>query len=128
MLLIFAAIVLEYSLRTYKRRDQLSPSALRLWAAPRFRLFCGAVVVAYVGIFIRCVYRIPELIEGWGSDMMRIESEFIALEGVMIVLTVAAQTIFHPGYCFPALANTFGSKRGKDMSVSESDVEMVGRT
>lgn len=49
--------------------------------------------------------------EGWGGELMRIESEYIALESVMIMLTVLAQTMFHPGFCFPALANTFGKKQ-----------------
>ena len=39
---------------------------------------------------------------------MRIEIEFVILEGVMICLTVMAMTVFHPGLCFPALGNTMG--------------------
>ncbi|KAF2242873.1 RTA1-domain-containing protein [Trematosphaeria pertusa] len=123
VLVVFAAFATEYAIRTYRRRDQLSASASSLLSSMRFRLFAASVIVAYIGILIRCVYRIPELVEGWGSDMMRQEGEFIALEGVMIVITVAAQTIFHPGYCFPALASTFGKKGQK--SISESDVEMM---
>lgn len=127
VLVIFAALVTEYAIRTYKRRDQLSPSALALWANSKFRLFAGAVVVSYFGILIRCIYRIPELIEGWGGSLMREEVDFIVLEGVMIVITVAAQTIFHPGIFFPALANTFGKKEKSSKSVSDSEVEMFGR-
>ncbi|KAF1842546.1 RTA1-domain-containing protein [Cucurbitaria berberidis CBS 394.84] len=129
VLVVFGLLVVEYSVRTYKRRDQLTHSALELWGNRRFRFFCGAVVVAYVTIFIRCVYRIPELLSGWGGPLMRVETDFIVLEGIMIVLTVAAQTIFHPGFCFPALANTFGKKQNhsKVTSVSDSEVEMFGR-
>jgi hypothetical protein len=61
--------------------------------------------------------------------LMRNEAEFIALEGVMIVLSVAALTIFHPGYCFPALASTIGKnkKLSQEKSIDEtSDVEMIG--
>ena len=59
---------------------------------------------------------------------MRNETEFIILEGVMIVLSVLALTIFHPGFCFPALGNTIGKKsrasRGKSVD-DASDVEMM---
>ncbi|KAF2262754.1 RTA1-domain-containing protein [Lojkania enalia] len=126
VLIIFAAIAGEYAYRTYIRRDSLSAEAIRLWNSRRFRLFLGATIIAYLGIFIRCVYRIPELIEGWGSKLMRNEVEFIVLEGIMIVISVIAQTAFHPGYFFPALAGTFGRKKA-EKSVNDSDVEMVGR-
>lgn len=125
MLAIFAVLVLVYSFRTYRRRDQLSTSALALWSNRRFKFFCGAVVVAYITIFIRCVYRIPELLGGWGGELMRIELEFIILEGVMIALTVLAQTLFHPGLCFPALGNTIGKRKHTNGSMSEVEVEML---
>ncbi|KAF2443078.1 RTA1-domain-containing protein [Karstenula rhodostoma CBS 690.94] len=126
VLAIFAAIVLEYSFRTYRRRSQLSPEALSLWSSTKFRLFVGAVVVAYFGILIRCIYRIPELMGGWANDIMRNEPEFIVLEGVMILVTVVAQTAFHPGWFFPALGGTlFNKKKGGAKSMSESETEMA---
>ncbi|KAF1837331.1 RTA1-domain-containing protein [Decorospora gaudefroyi] len=126
VLAFFGLLVLEYSIRTYRRRDQLSTSALDLWSNLRFKLFCGAVLIAYTTILVRCVYRIPELLGGWGGDLMRMENEFILLEGVMIALTVLAQTVFHPGLCFPALANTVGKKAGYvKESGSETQIEML---
>lgn len=80
------------------------------------------MVVAYFGILIRCIYRIPELLGGWANDIMRNEPEFIVLEGWMILITVIAQTAFHPGSFFPALGATIGRK-GK--SISESEMEMT---
>ena len=56
---------------------------------------------------------------------MRIELEFIILEGVMIALTVLAQTLFHPGLCFPALGNTIGKRKHTNGSMSEVEVEML---
>lgn len=111
VLVIFGAAVVDYFIRTNRRRGQLSSDALSLAASTRFRLFIGAIVVAYLGILIRCAYRIPELTGGWRSELMRNETDFIVLEGVMIVISVAALTIFHPGFCFPALGNTIGKKR-----------------
>ena len=124
--MIFGALVVEYSIGAWRRRDRLSVSALELWANRRFRYFCGAIVVAYTTILIRCAYRIPELLGGWGGELMRIEIEFVILEGAMIVLTVTAMTVFHPGLCFPALGNTMGKKaRYAKTSGSEREIEML---
>lgn len=130
VLAIFALFVLEYGIRTYRHREELSDSAVELWASTKFKMFCGAVVTAYVGILVRCIYRIPELMGGWANELMRNEAEFIALEGWMILITVVAQTAFHPGWFFPALGGTlFKKNKGgeKGSSVSESEVEMVAR-
>jgi hypothetical protein len=124
----FGALLTEYTLRTYKRRDQLSAEAMTLFHKRSFRCFVSAIIVAYIGILIRCVYRIPELSGGWRSEIMRNEPEFIILEGVMIVISVLVLTVFHPGYCFPALGNTIGkkSKAAREKSMDEaSDVEMM---
>jgi hypothetical protein len=130
LLAIFGALLTEYTLRTSKRRDQLSSEAMTLFHKTSFRCFIFAIIVGYMGIFIRCVYRIPELTGGWRSEIMRNETEFIILEGVMIVISVLVLTVFHPGYCFPALGNTIGkkSRARREKSLDEtSDVEMMGR-
>lgn len=128
ILSFFGYFLVEYAIRTNRHRDQLSVESMRLFKSTPFRCFMCAIGIAFLGIFIRCVYRIPELTGGWRSELMRNEVEFIVLEGVMIVISVAALTIFHPGYCFPALGNTIGRKgrtsRGKSVD-DASDVEMV---
>jgi hypothetical protein len=115
--------VAEYAFRTYKRRDQLTANAVALWNNRRFKLFCGAVCSAYIFILVRCAYRIPELLGGWGGELMRIEIEFIILEGVMIALAVLAQTAFHPGIFFPALASPSSKKHQSVKSVSDVEME-----
>lgn len=128
VLAVFGYFLVEYAVRTHRRRDQLSPESVDLFHSTPFRCFMFAVGLAYMGIFVRCIYRIPELTGGWRSELMRNEVEFIVLEGVMIVLSVGVLTIFHPGYCFPALANTIGKNKkvskGKILD-ENSDMEMV---
>ncbi|KAG9187154.1 hypothetical protein G6011_05025 [Alternaria panax] len=124
----FGILLAEYTVRTYKRRDQLSAESLTLLQRTSFRCFIFAIIIGFLGIYVRCVYRIPELTGGWRSELMREETEFIILEGVMIVLSVLVLTVFHPGYCFPALGNTISKNRavrGKSMDTSVSDVGMV---
>ncbi|KAJ4377706.1 hypothetical protein N0V83_000535 [Neocucurbitaria cava] len=129
VLLIFAPAFLAAGIYLTLRRNRLTHNALVLWDNRRFKFFCGAVVVAYVTILIRCIYRIPELLGGWGGELMRVEVDFIILESAMIVLTVVAQTVFHPGFCFSAMANTIGKKHqhSKLASMSETELEMLGR-
>lgn len=126
ILAIFGYFLGEYTLRTYRRRDKLTHSAMVLWHKSSFRYFMIAVIIAYTGIFVRSVYRIPELTGGWRSELMRNEIEFLILEGVMIVIAVGVLTVCHPGYCFPALGNTMGKKNKRSRkSTDDSDVEMV---
>jgi hypothetical protein len=128
ILAVFGTLLTEYAVRTYHHRGQLSPEAVTLIHKTSFRCYIFAIIIAFLGIFIRCVYRIPELTGGWRSELMRQETDFIVLEGVMIVMSVLVLTVFHPGYCFPALGNTIGKKRntarGKSMDKA-SDAEMM---
>jgi len=127
ILAFFGYFLVEYTIRTYRRRNNLSDHSMILFNKTSFRCFVAAIVIAYLGILIRCIYRIPELAGGWRSELMRNETDFIVLEGVMIVISTVVLTIFHPGYCFPALANTIGKKnkslRGKSIDES-SNTEM----
>jgi hypothetical protein len=126
ILACFGYFLVEYALRTSRRKDLLSAESIALFHTTSFRCFMAAIIVAYMGIFIRCVYRIPELTGGWRTELMRNETEFIVLEGVMIVLSVLVLSVAHPGYCFPSLANTIGKNKkvAGRKSLEDSDVEM----
>ena len=45
-----------------------------------FKFRCVALAGAFMAIFIRCIYRIPEMGGGWGSPRMREETTFLVLE------------------------------------------------
>ena len=128
---IFGILLVDYAIRTYRRRDQLTPEAMSYLQKKSFRCFMFAIALAFITIFARCVYRIPELAGGWRSELMREELDFIILEGAMIVTSVVALTLCHPGYCFPVLSST-GTKaksiRGKsiyDDDDEDKDIEMM---
>lgn len=76
ILVVFGYLLIEYTLRTYRRRSKLSDAATEILYSMKFRLFVGGIIVAYLAIFTRCVYRIPELTGGWGNELMRNEPEF----------------------------------------------------
>lgn len=76
-----------------------------------FRLFIGAVCIAFITTLTRCVYRMPEMAgisaddRGWGNELMRKEKEFLLLDGMMIAVACVLLTVFHPGYFFPPMRN-----------------------
>ena len=59
VLVAFGAFCLEFFFRARGRiaADEASPATRLVWASGRFRLFCYALLGAYVGILVRCVYR-----------------------------------------------------------------------
>ncbi|KAM0144743.1 hypothetical protein ACHAP3_000776 [Botrytis cinerea] len=122
-LIVFAALVVDYVLRTRRSWDRV-PEETRIMAAKRpFKLFCVGISVAFVTIFARCVYRIAEMVQGWANPIMRDEAGFIVMEGFMIVIAVSSLAIFHPGWCFPQLskgANPKGDVVEKAMLRSKS--------
>ncbi|KAL2752399.1 hypothetical protein ACRALDRAFT_1072354 [Sodiomyces alcalophilus JCM 7366] len=71
----------------------------------KVRIFICAVAVAYMAIIIRCTYRIPEMANGWGSDLMKNETTFLVLDGAMILAAALLLTLVHPYFFFPYLGN-----------------------
>lgn len=47
----------------------------------QFRFFLGAMSLSFLTIFIRSIYRIPEMVGGWGNPLMQDETEFLILDG-----------------------------------------------
>lgn len=126
-LAFFGYFLGEYGFRTHRHRNELTLDSMNLFRSTKFRLFMAGIVTAFVTIFARCVYRIPELTGGWGNPLMRNEPEFIALEGVMILIAAVALTVFHPGFCFPAMCRYNIKKRSAKSLGGDSENEMVNR-
>ncbi|KAL1866657.1 hypothetical protein VTK73DRAFT_4560 [Phialemonium thermophilum] len=107
VLAFFGALAADYFWRAYRyiKSENPSPDALALWRDGKVRFFCYAVAFAYLGILIRCTYRIAEMAGGWGNPVMRDEPSFIVLEGFMILLPAIALAAFPPGFLFPTMAS-----------------------
>ncbi|PQE22177.1 sphingoid long-chain base transporter RSB1 protein [Rutstroemia sp. NJR-2017a WRK4] len=102
-LIFFAALVIDYFVRTRSSWEAVPADAKAVAARRPFTLFCLGVTVAFVTIFGRCLYRIAEMVGGWANPIMRDEAGFVVMEGFMIVIAVLCLTVFHPGYCFPQI-------------------------
>ncbi|KAL8824222.1 MAG: hypothetical protein Q9170_008223 [Blastenia crenularia] len=103
-LFVFAVLAGDFFWRAYRNRSNQTLTAAEISQSRNFMLFFLGLVFAYLTIEVRCIYRIAELAGGWQSSIMQNETEFIVLEGVMIVIAVLALTAFHPGYFFPQMS------------------------
>lgn len=81
-LTIFAALVVDYAIRTNRSWSIVSQDSKTLLARSSFKGFLIAVAVAFVTIFCRCVYRIAEMVGGWANPIMRDETGFVIMEGL----------------------------------------------
>ncbi|KAI9710810.1 MAG: hypothetical protein M1812_007358 [Candelaria pacifica] len=117
-LVIFATLATLYFFRRNQQKATHEALESQLQTL-RFKLFCGAVVVAFLTIFTRCVYRIAEMQGGWGNPLMQNEREFIILDSVMCAIAAVALTIFHPGYCFPQMAVPLSDRKAKRSAMVE---------
>lgn len=106
--------------RTSQQSDLKSAEA---FSHRRFQIFVSAEIFSFVVILTRCIYRLPEFAGGWGNPLMRHETEFLILDGVMVLLGVIAFTVFHPGAWFPPMSGRWRNSRkaraGMDIPLSE---------
>ena len=107
---VFILICLDFAIRTKRNSGrggaqgasahvgEASHAALR--SSPKFKGFLIALALATVCIFIRSIYRVIELAQGWEGELIKNQRYFIVLEGVMVILAVLALNAFHPAWCF----------------------------
>lgn len=99
-LCLFIALSIDFAVRARKGRKA---SSNKMPLPRRFKIFVTFLSAAIVLILARCGYRIAELKGGYtgpGSELIRDQGLFIALEGVLIVIAVYCLVIAHPGPVF----------------------------
>ncbi|KAF2647772.1 RTA1-domain-containing protein [Lophiostoma macrostomum CBS 122681] len=100
-LLVFMGLWLEFLLRlrgTSESARDIRFAELRI--PKKFTWFQYALGAAVILIFIRSVYRVAELQQGFNGPIANNEATFMVLEGPMIFLAVLAMTVLHPGIAF----------------------------
>jgi hypothetical protein len=129
---LFIGLTLEFALRTWRRNREMGEAALDpRYAGLRsywpFRGFLVALALATLLIFLRCVYRVAELSEGWDGPLMHNEPLFIGLEGVVVAVAVVLLNAFNPCYCFKAGYDKEISLEMKGKKKDATDGESDGR-
>lgn len=104
-LLMFQLLCLDFMIKTLRRMRTMGDAALdpkhaALRGSTKFRAFLVALALATFCIFIRSIYRVAELSEGWTGALIENQHLFIGFEGAMVIVAVLVLNMFHPGYCF----------------------------
>lgn len=100
-LLIFMGFWSEFVYRLRKTSESVKDIRfIELRDAKKFAWFQYALGTTVVLIFIRSVYRVAELQQGFNGPIANNEVSFMILEGPMIFLAVLSMTILHPGIQF----------------------------
>jgi hypothetical protein len=130
---LFLALWCDFVLRT--RRAKFSGSLSRtqpplydhIRTLKTFALFQWALFAATILIYVRCIYRVAELWDGFGGHLANDEVTFMIFEGPMIILAIAAITVFHPTRVFGDLWAPAGKgvrSMGKLADDRESSVQL----
>ncbi|XP_014556569.1 hypothetical protein COCVIDRAFT_99445 [Bipolaris victoriae FI3] len=110
---VFILIATDFAWRTFRNRKQLPQTTQREGEgrpqiSTPFKAFVIALTLSTLCIFIRCVFRVAELSQGWRGKLATTQKYFVGLEGAVIVASVLLLNLCHPGYGFNA------TKRARD--------------
>jgi hypothetical protein len=81
-LALFGIFCTEYIVRVYNQPESINPDSVETRLTKRYRFFWAALSFSNTMILTSCIYRILELSGGWGSALMRNETNFVIFEGV----------------------------------------------
>ncbi|KAL0253267.1 phospholipid-translocating ATPase rsb1 [Diplodia seriata] len=125
-LAIFMALCIEYGFRVRRHAGELDVGFAALRRRFAFKAFMFAIAAATVLIFIRCVFRVLELKEGFNGELANDELMFMIFEGPMIIGAVLVLTVFHPGLAFAGRwAEAKPGKAGKTANDETLEMERV---
>lgn len=100
---------------------ELAASDLR--RSRRFRGFVAALFLSALCLFVRCIYRVAELSEGWTGPLMKRQDLFIAFEGVMVAVAMVALNVFHPAFCMKPRPESKDVESDGSAETNDSDFE-----
>ncbi|ODV93596.1 hypothetical protein PACTADRAFT_29706, partial [Pachysolen tannophilus NRRL Y-2460] len=83
-----------------------NPKYAYIRARPLFKYFNFAVTIATLFVFVRCIYRVVELAEGWSGFLMTHETYFIILDALMMSIATTIFVPFYPGFMFDGRHST----------------------
>jgi len=89
---VFALLALVFVIKVRIAKVKLSG---------KLNWFAAGMILVTVCIFIRCIYRTIELLEGWSGYIITHEVFFIGLELIPMAICVWAFNLFHPGAYLP---------------------------
>lgn len=83
-----------------------------IWSRNIFGYYPLVLFFSVFFIYVRCVYRLVELSEGWTGYLITHEEYIMTLDGLMVMITCILLVPFHPGFMM-----------GTKESISMSDIK-----
>ncbi|RPA97967.1 RTA1-domain-containing protein [Choiromyces venosus 120613-1] len=99
-LVLFICLCAEYAYRVKTSTQEFDATHAKLRASRKFRAFLIALSLSTILILIRSIYRVIEMAQGWSGALIKNQTLFFVLEGIMVILAVLVLNVFHPGFCF----------------------------
>lgn len=99
-------------LRQTYMNDHYDPHYEFIWSRKLFGYFPLVLLLSVGFIYIRCLYRLVELSEGWTGFLITHEVYIMTLDALMVFLTVAMFVPFHPGIMMGAGCDALISVKG----------------
>jgi hypothetical protein len=106
---LFIGLCVDFFLRVRKFQKQADPSSrgnvfeekyAHILENRLFMPFLYAIGICTILIYIRCIYRLIELAEGWDGYLILHERYFLVLEALFVFLAAFVMTVMHPGFIF----------------------------
>lgn len=100
---VFMLLCADFAFTVFKARDAFEPQFRSLRSSGKFKAFLASLVIATLTIYVRSIFRVAELWEGFSSRLANNEVTFMVLEATMISIAVISLTAFHPTIVFGPL-------------------------
>ncbi|KAJ7076668.1 RTA1-like protein [Mycena belliarum] len=126
VIIIFSTLAGDF-IRRYLRDQPVRASAragVRGALSLELKLMLAALVFSTTTLFIRSVYRIIELADGWEGRIIHTESYFNVLDGGMVVLALFTLNFAHPGRLLRPVSPVL-EKTATLQSVETAETRMV---
>jgi len=106
-LMVFLVFSADFGIRTIRRYRRGGSNTLnedlasrRLRSSKRFQGLLFSLAFSALLIFMRSLYRVAELSEGWKGHLMTTEKFVMWLEAIPVAVAGLLLSVFHPGNCF----------------------------
>ncbi|RHZ46407.1 RTA1 domain-containing protein [Aspergillus thermomutatus] len=120
---VFLCLCADFAWRLYKNPDKLNGSMHHIRKTLKWKAFLIGLTVATLAIFVRSIFRVAELREGFNGPLANDEVTFMILEGAMMVIATLCLTVLHPGYCFGGYWDQTSWKSVKHSSQSLNELK-----
>jgi len=110
---------------------QFNPEFEHLRSNHLFKIFPYVIFTAVIFVYVRCIYRVIELAEGWSGYLITHEAYFMILDALMMGLAILLLLIFHPGFILNGRKESIpvkGMKNYKKKTKGTDSEKVDGRT